>query len=110
MNSYLLVTICVVVVMGGMIAYAWFIKDLFIFLKTIIFWNKMYREGGYATEYFNQSAYWKIEAVNEGVIKGWYGPYSFKSYGFTFYIYCKTDDASKYWNDFLVYKQKGTNN
>ena len=105
MNIYLLILLSVLMVAIAIVLYGWFVRGIFTFVRSLNFWRKMYGEGGYATEYFRQSQYWKIEAVNEGAIIGWYGPYFFKSYSFTFYVYCKTDDVYKYWSDFLNFKR-----
>jgi hypothetical protein len=76
------------------------------FTACMNFWKNMNNEGGYATEYFRNSPFWKIEGSKTGFIKDWFGPYLFRSYDHTFFIYCKTDDVSKYWDDFLQYKYK----
>lgn len=104
MNTIALFVLCLIVVSFGIVAYILFIKGLITFVKSWVFWNRMYNQDARATEYFSHSPFWKIEATNEGFIKDWFGPYRFRSYGFTFYVYCKTDDVSKYWNDFVNYK------
>ena len=81
-------------------------KPLKDWIKSYRFWMLLSRSGGMATEYLRYSPNWKIEATNEGLIKDWFGPYLFRSYEHTFYVYCKTDDVSSYKKDFLSYKVK----
>lgn len=69
-------------------------------INSFRFWMLLNASGGKATEYLRNSPNWKIEATNEGRIKDWFGPYRLNSFGFTYYIYCKTDDVSLYIDDF----------
>lgn len=91
-------------IVGTLICILIWYRPLKIWIKSYRFWKLLNRSGGLATEYLRNSPYWKIEATNEGLIKGWFGPYLLRSYGHTFYVYCKTDDVSLYTDDFLKYK------
>lgn len=93
-------------IIGILIAMTIWYKPLKNGIKTYRFWMLLNRSGGKATEYLRNSPNWKIEATNEGLIKGWFGPYLFRSYGHTFYVYCKTDDVASFTKDFISYRVK----
>ena len=67
------------------------------------FWGKMQKDEIKAFAYFSSSSYWRVEANNIGNQKEWFGPFMFKSFDHRYYIYCKTDDVSQYWNDYLEF-------
>lgn len=58
MENVLLITACILIVLAGVISYLWFLRDLFVFIKSWYFWIIAYNNDVKAFDYFIKSPSW----------------------------------------------------